>query len=163
MIRILALLALACLALSSAAASTTPALQPFDSSSMASIRTQLAGKPFILSFWSVTCEPCRAEMAIWKAMRQKHPRIPILLVSTDGLAERAAIDKLLQRYDPGPVQRWAFDDDFVERLRYAVDPKWRGELPRTYFFDAAHRFEAKSGILQVKDVEAWIARQPPPR
>jgi hypothetical protein len=64
----------------------------------------------------------------------------------------------LARYDPGPVQTWIFDDEFTERVRFAVDRSWRGELPRTYLYDAAHRAEARSGKLDERWLEGWLER-----
>ena len=29
------------------------------------------------------------------------------------------------------AENWMFTDDFVERLRYEIDPQWHGEIPRT--------------------------------
>jgi thiol-disulfide isomerase/thioredoxin len=136
-------------------------MRPFRAESMDAIRKGQAGKPFVLSFWSVTCEPCRAEMAVWRAVKKAHPQLRIVLVSTDGIGERALAAKFLARYDPGPVELWGFDDEFVERVRYAVDPKWRGELPRSYLYDAAHTPEAHSGVVDEKTVKAWIARVAP--
>lgn len=136
-------------------------MRPFRAESVEAIRKSQAGKPFVLSFWSVTCEPCRAEMAVWRAMKKQYPQLRIVLVSTDGAGERALADKFLARYDPGAVELWGFDDEFVERVRYAVDPKWRGELPRTYFYDAAHAREAHSGVVDEKTAKAWAARVAP--
>jgi hypothetical protein len=59
----------------------------------------------------------------------------------------------LRRYDPGSPLRWAYGDEFDERNRFAIDPKWRGELPRTYFFDKEHRAVMQSGLLD----ESWTA------
>jgi thiol-disulfide isomerase/thioredoxin len=153
--RVLAGLAMA-VALHAAAAQE---IRSFDAGSLEKIRATHAGKPFVLAFWSVTCEPCRDEMPVWNAMRKKYPDVPIELVATDPPGERAAVRRYLERYNPGDVRRWAFADDFSERVRYAVDKSWRGELPRTYFYDAAHRGEARSGVLNKQDVEAWFARQ----
>lgn len=150
--RTLAILLAAC-ALPCAAAD----FRAFDASSPAMIRAEQAGKPFVLAFWSVTCEPCRDEMPLWKAMRKKYPRLPIVLVAADPPADHAAATRFLKQYDPGSVQRWAFADDFAERVRYSVDKGWRGELPRTYFYDARHRGEARSGVLDKGEVEAWFA------
>lgn len=134
-------------------------LRGFDAGSLAEIRQSYAGKPFVLAFWSVHCEPCRAEMADWKVLRRRHPGIPVLLVAADAPGERATILKFLARYDPGPVERWAFADAFQERIRYAVDRSWRGELPRTYYYDAAHAVTVTSGAIRRAEVEAWMARQ----
>jgi hypothetical protein len=98
-------------------------------------------------------------MAEWKSLRSKHPGIPVLLVSTDAPADRATVVAFLSRYDPGPVQTWIFADEFAERVRYAVDRTWRGELPRTYLYDAAHRPEGRSGRFDRNWIESWLARQ----
>jgi thiol-disulfide isomerase/thioredoxin len=135
-------------------------LLPFDAKSLATLRKTHQGKPFVLAFWSVYCEPCRDEMAEWDAAKRKHPSLPIALVSTDAPADRALIDEFLKKYPPGPVQKWLFADAFSERVRYAVDKSWRGELPKSYFFDAAHRAEVKSGKVDRVWIEAWLAKQP---
>ena len=142
-----------------AAATRTDALLPFDANSLATLRKTHAGKPFVLAFWSVYCEPCRDEMAEWNAVKQKHPALPIVLVSTDAPADRALIDTFLAKYPPGPVQKWLFADTFTERVRYSVDKSWRGELPKSYFFDAAHRAEVKSGKVDRVWIETWMAKQ----
>jgi hypothetical protein len=67
--------------------------------------------------------------------------------------------RFLAQYDPGPVEVWAFADEFSERVRFAVDRTWRGELPRAYFFDATGRSEGHSGFVDNRWVENWIARQ----
>ncbi len=69
------------------------------------------------------------------------------------------VEKFLARFSPGPVQTWAFADEFSERVRFGVDRSWRGELPRTYFFDASHRSLARSGLLDSAWVEDWFSRQ----
>ncbi len=134
-------------------------LRAFDADSLAALRTVHSGKPFVLAFWSVHCEPCRAEMADWKTLRRRYPGIPVVLVAADSLRERVVIDAFLKRYDPGSVERWAFADDFQERIRYSVDRSWRGELPRTYLFDTEHRGDAISGAIRLDAVNAWMKRQ----
>ncbi|MSP97311.1 MAG: hypothetical protein EXR29_08840 [Betaproteobacteria bacterium] len=98
-------------------------------------------------------------MAHWNALRKQYPRIAIALVATDPPEERATIERFLARYNPGAVERWVFADEFMERVRYAVDPSWRGELPKTYFYDAGHRVAARSGTLDLQWVERWYALQ----
>ena len=141
-----------------AATPSTNELLPFDATSLAALRKTHTGKPFVLAFWSVYCEPCRDEMAEWNAVKRKHPLLPIVLVSTDAPADRTLIDTFFAKYPPGPVQKWVFADAFSERVRYAVDKSWRGELPKSYFFDAAHRAEVKSGKVDRVWIEAWLAK-----
>ena len=45
--------------------------------------------------------------------------------------EPEAVSTCWLRRDWRPAENWTFDDDFVERLRYEIDPQWRGEIPRT--------------------------------
>ena len=44
-------------------------------------------------------------------------------------------------------ERLAYGDDVPEALAYAIDPNWRGELPRTYLFDARGGVKAVSGTI----------------
>lgn len=134
------------------------AIRPFDADSPAAIRKEQAGKSFVLSFWSIHCAPCIEEMAVWREQAARHRDLRIVLVSTDPPGERDRVEAFLRRYPPGGVQRWQYADEFEERIRYAVDPRWRGELPRTYFFDASHRSEASTGSVSSAQVERWVAR-----
>lgn len=142
-----------------AAGALLPALLPFDAGTLAALRKTHAGKPFVLAFWSVYCEPCRDEMAEWDAVKRKHPSLPIELVSTDSPADRTLIDAFFAKYPPGPVQKWLFADAFSERVRYSVDKSWRGELPKSYFFDAAHKPLIKSGKVDRVWIEGWLGKQ----
>jgi hypothetical protein len=42
----------------------------------------------------------------------------------------------------------------------AIDPKWRGELPRTYLYDAQHRRVAISGVIDEEKLREWLERNP---
>jgi hypothetical protein len=98
-------------------------------------------------------------MAHWGAWSRKHPAVRFVLVATDEAADRELAAAFLARQNLGRVETWAFADPYVERLRWSVDPKWRGELPRAYFYDAGHRAEARSGKLDAAWVEVWLSRQ----
>jgi hypothetical protein len=41
---------------------------------------------------------------------------------------------------------------------FEIDPKWYGELPRTYFLDAAHQRTGVSGVLSKEDYETMFTR-----
>lgn len=157
MIRRLIALAAALWTLNAPAAE--PVIEPFVAETMNALRTRYAGRPFVVAFWSVTCEPCRDEMRDWKTLQRQQRGVPLILVSTDGPEDRAAALAFLKRYSPRAERQYIFADRYTERLRYAVDPQWRGELPRTYFFDARHRVEASSGRLDPAWVDAWLRRQ----
>lgn len=85
--------------------------------------------------------------------------MPLAVVSTDTPEAAADIQAALQRFGLDKFDTWVFADAVPERLRYAIDPAWRGELPRSYLFDAAHRREAHSGMLGEAQIKAWLKRQ----
>jgi thiol-disulfide isomerase/thioredoxin len=147
----------ACLLAVGAAVAVAP-LRPFDARSMEAIRKAQAGRPFVLALWSIHCEPCVREMPVWRDLSARYPDIQVILVSTDPPGERERVNAFLKRHDPGGVQRWQYADEFEERIRHGVDPRWRGELPRAYFFDRAHRIEVRTGAVEAAVTGRWFAR-----
>ncbi len=134
-------------------------LSPFDAASPAALLQAYSGRPFVLVFWSVNCAPCLVEMAQWRTYRRAYPGIPIVHVATESLEQSADIVAILDRYDPGGAGHRAFADDFSERIRYAVDPAWRGETPKVYFFDRKHDRVAHTGTLDPEWTRRWFERQ----
>lgn len=130
-------------------------LQPFVSGSIREIAASRQGKPFILGLWSLTCTHCRDELSMLSGLKRKYPELDLVLVSTDTPADRAEILATLQQLALGHVQAWVFADDFAERLRFEIDPKWHGELPRTYLYGASG-FRAFSGKPDPLQLEHWI-------
>ena len=130
--------------------------QPFDGASPAALARAHRDQPYIVVFWSLYCEPCREEMHQWGELQRRHPQVPIHLVSTDGRQELGNVRKYLGGQKLGKVQTWIFSDEFTERVRFAVDPAWRGELPRTYLYDRAHRALARSGKMPAREISDWI-------
>lgn len=128
----------------------------FERDSLQAIRDAHAGQPFVMAMWSAYCEPCREELAMLVRFRAAHPQVAVVLVATDPPEELAAVRSMLAQYASEDVETWAFADAFVERLRYAVDPRWRGELPRTYLYDAQHRFSAISGRVDAARLRDWF-------
>ena len=153
-IALVALLALA----SVVHAARTGEVKPFDATSLEAIKAAHADRPFVLAFWSIHCAPCLEDMADWRALRQRYPGVPILLVNTDTSDESKRVAAALARHPPGNVEKWTFADEFVERVRYSVDRNWRGELPRTYFYDAQHRMDVVSGRLDRTWTDDWFSR-----
>jgi thiol-disulfide isomerase/thioredoxin len=156
LVRMLAGIAFAALMADAAGAAE---LRPFDAKTWETVRAARAGQPFVLAFWSVYCEPCRREMVLWQEMQRKYPGVPVMLVATDAPADQAMVLNFLERHSPGNVELWAFADEFAEAVRFAVDRGWRGELPRTYFFDASHRAEVRSGVPEHGWMDVWFRSQ----
>lgn len=148
------LLWLALAAISSAAAARE--LHPFVPGSMGEIVAAHSGRPFILAFWSLTCTHCRDDLTLFGNLQRQHPGIDIVLVATDTPEESAAIQATLSEFKLAQAEAWVFADSFADRLRFEVDKKWHGELPRTYFFAPGEARKAYSGKLRSSDVAQWI-------
>ena len=122
-------------------------IQGFGTQTFTAIKEQFAGKPFVVSLWSVDCAPCRVELDMLGKMKQADPDFPLVVISTDSIDKRADAADILDEYQLAGETTWMFADSFVERLRFSIDPGWYGELPRSYFYDAEHNMMAHSGIL----------------
>ncbi len=128
-------------------------IRPFTSDTLAAIRQELQGRGFILSLWSVTCAPCREDLAILSGLRERHPDLPIILVSTDAIGVRDDALWVLEQHGLQDLPSWMFADDFAEPLRFSIDPQWFGELPRSYFYAPDHSVTAHSGVLKPEFLE----------
>ncbi|MHB1292014.1 MAG: hypothetical protein ACYCY5_07460 [Sulfuricella sp.] len=90
------------------------------------------------------------------SLQKKYPDLDVVLVSTDSPEESAEVVATLRQFSLDRALAWVFSDPFVERLRFEIDPKWHGELPRAYLFEASHQSRAFSGKLDPQQLERWI-------
>lgn len=134
-------------------------VKPFVSGSAATILSQHQGKPLILSFWSLTCPSCLAELPQFARLTKKYPKFDWVLVSTDTPQALDEIRSTLQKLRLTRAEHWVFADDFTDRLRYEIDRKWHGELPRTYLIDAQQQMTAYSGKMDIRQLDQWIRKQ----
>jgi len=129
-------------------------LKPFHPNSRTVIEQAHAGQPFVLAFWSVDCAYCPEEIKHFGALLHKRPDIRLVLVSVDGIEMRAEAGSKLEQFLPeGQGERWIFASDDPDRLYFAIDRKWHGELPRTYFYDGKGGVQGRSGNVS----PGWLA------
>lgn len=144
------------LCLSAAGVSAEQETRPFVRGSYERIVASHTGKPFIVSFWSLTCTNCREDLALFGKLARKYPGFNLVLIATDSPDQNKEIEQTLQRYRLEHAESWIFADSYAERLRFEVDKEWYGELPRTYFYDARGHATALSGTLDHAQTERWI-------
>jgi len=140
-------------------ASAAQEIKPFVRGSYQEIVATRKNKPFIVNFWSLSCGYCMVELEMLKKLAKKFPKLDLVLVSTDSPEEKKLVSATLAKYSLGRAEAWVFADSYTERLRFEVDKKWQGELPRTYFFSPKGEVTAISGKLEQKEVEQWIKEQ----
>lgn len=132
-------------------------VRPFVSGSLEQIQSERAGKPFILALWSASCTHCPAELKALGQLLKRTPGLEVVLVATDTPAEAAQLARLAAEYGLGRQPQWVFADEQAERLRFQLDRRWYGELPRTYLYDRQHRREGHSGLIPAAQLERWLA------
>lgn len=134
-------------------------IKPFVRGSYQQIVAERQGKPFIVNFWSLSCGYCKVELDMLKKLTRKYPKLDLVLVSTDTPEEENPVSTTLAKYSLDKAEAWVFADSYTDRLRFEVDKKWQGELPRTYFFSSKGEVTAISGKVAQKEVEQWIKEQ----
>ena len=132
---------------------------PFISGSLQQIVAAHNGKPFILGLWSRSCTHCREELTMLGQLVARHPRLPLVLLSTDTVEESAEVAKTLQGYGLATVESWVFADPYIERLQFEIDNRWYGELPRTYLYEGNGTRKGYSGRLELSFLQAWLDRK----
>lgn len=147
---------LAFLAAAAPLVSAADVVRPFVTGSLAKIVAERQGQPFVLAFWSVTCAHCPTELKALGEIRKRNPKLDIVLVAADTPDEMPLTAQLANKYGLGKVEQWVFADEMEERLRFEIDRRWHGELPRTHFYDREHRIEVVSGVVPKQQLLAWV-------
>lgn len=131
--------------------------KPFDAATPAALAQRFAGKPYLIAFWSVECPHCQGELELFARLLRERPNLPLVLVSVDAPVQTSAVTQRLAELDLAKADNWQFADARAERLRFAIDRKWRGELPRNYLFDEKHQVRVYSGAMSEEVLRRWLA------
>jgi thiol-disulfide isomerase/thioredoxin len=135
-------------------------LHSFVRGSWQELRQAHAGQPLIVHFWGVTCGPCRAEMPQWGQFLKQHPGFPLVTIDADLVPNDASSVKTMLAQDGlSGAENWTFDDDFVERLRYEIDPRWQGDIPRTLLIARDGTVTTIEGVADFAKVASWWRSQ----
>lgn len=138
-----------------------PAFQPFGPDGMERIVASQKGKSFVLVIWSLDCAYCQASLTTLAQEKGKHKNLRIVTLTTDSLADAEAVPLMMKKLEAAGMagNAWAFGTAPAEQLRYAVDPKWRGELPRSYWFNAQGKSVAYSGVITPEVIAKFTTLQ----
>ena len=141
--------------LSSVATHAGTLLQPFEPDSITHIVEKQKGKPFVMIVWSLDCEFCQASLKTLATEKRKRSGLNIVTVSTDNAGDPQSAELMQKRLAALQMtsDAWAFGSAPSEQLRYAIDPKWHGEMPRSYWFNAKGEKIAYSGVLTSAAIE----------
>lgn len=142
------------------AADTPDTLKPFERGSWQGIVKAHAGRPTLVHFWGVTCGPCKVELPQLGAFMKDHPAIDMVTISADLVPNLSdATHAMLQKSGLSPAENWIFNDGFVERLRFEIDPNWQGDIPRTLLIARDGQITTMEGTAEMADLEKWADQQ----
>ena len=127
----------------------------FKIDSYKTIMKEKQNQPFILLLWSLDCPPCIEELDMLSRFSKQHKDIDLVFVSTDTPSQIDEIVQLMTRYGLRHYSQWVFSDNSAQHLRYAIDPAWYGELPRSYLNSREGKRLTLTGRLDHKLINAW--------
>jgi hypothetical protein len=128
--------------ISAPASEAPPQLKPFGRGSWNDILRSHAGRPTIVHFWGVTCGPCKVTVSA--------DLVPDLPGATHSMLEKSGLQS---------AENWIFNDGFVERLRFEIDPGWQGDIPRTMLISREGAITTIEGSAEIADLEKWSDQQ----
>jgi thiol-disulfide isomerase/thioredoxin len=138
-------------------AGNTTVIQEFKINTLEKIVASHKGHAFVLVLWSLDCEYCQASLNTLSEINKSH-KISVVTIATDSILDRKSAGLIRQRLKALGFtnQAWAFGEDSAERLRYAIDKKWHGEMPRSYWFDSKGQSISQSGVILSSQVDSFF-------
>lgn len=129
----------------------------FDEDSLDEIEKKYARSGFILTLWSVECPACYKELRLLKEWKQAHPEVGVVFVNVDGVAQALDVREVIEAFKVSAHDNWMFGHTPAAQLRYAIDPQWSGELPRTYLYGPNMQREGVSGVVEEAVLQLWVS------
>jgi thiol-disulfide isomerase/thioredoxin len=142
------------------AAETPSELKPFVRGSWQEVLRSHKGRPTLVHFWGVTCGPCKVELPLLGQFMKEHSDLDVVMISADLVPNLpGAARAMLEKAGLSSAENWLFNDGFVERLRFEIDPAWQGEIPRTLLIARDGTVTTIEGSAEMPDLEKWLDRQ----
>ncbi len=133
-------------------------LKRFTSGSYQQLLNEYANKPFVLMIWSVNCTSCLKKIPVLSDLRKSAPDINLIMLATDDVSATDQVKSILTGNELNQVDNWIFAEANPQKLRYEIDPKWYGEVPRTYFLDKDHQRVGISGSVSRESLETMFKK-----
>lgn len=140
------------------AATSVPLVRDFVSGSFQAIQDAHRGRPFVVALWALDCAHCKENLDLLARLAARYPDIDLVMIATDAV-DADTVGDVLGRRGLARAEAWMFADGFAERLIYEVDPRWHGEVPRTYLFAPGQSVRAHTGRLDADVLQKWMGSQ----
>lgn len=97
-----------------------------------------------------------AKMPLLNELSKNMPGVNLVMLATDDASASDQVKSILAENELNKLDNWIFADTNPQKLRYEIDPKWYGEVPRTYFVDKNHQRVGVSGALSRETYETML-------
>ena len=131
---------------------------PFDMNTRQVIEKRYIDQPLIISFWSIDCPYCLDDLKKLGKALSKNTNVKLITVCVDGKESAKKAERILSQANLPKHEQYQYAEVDEDRLRYNIDPSWYGELPRTYFYDAAHQVTPLSGKISNSFLDKWFKK-----
>ena len=131
---------------------------PFDMNTRQVIEKRYIDQPLIISFWSIDCPYCIDDLKKLGKALSKNANVKLITVCVDGKESAKKAERILSQANLPKHEKYQYAEVDEDRLRYNIDPSWYGELPRTYFYDAAHQVTPLSGKISNSFLDKWFKK-----
>ena len=137
----------------------TETIQALGPESFKQIVAGREGKPFVVLIWSLDCAYCMPSFEALAEAKKKHG-LDVVTIATDPADDAESVRLIGKKLSTAKLtgNAWAFGPLPQEQLRYTIDPKWRGELPRSYWFSRDGKVVAHSGLVSKEMVSGFAAK-----
>ncbi|MGS1013686.1 hypothetical protein ACVCL0_11170 [Rhodanobacter sp. UC4450_H17] len=106
-------------------------LQPLAAGDIAALLKPPTHGERIIALWALDCAYCEPNLEALAKLQRTHPRdIELVIVTTDSIERRRAIEARLQHMKVDGLPNRAYAEAMPERLNFLLDPTWGGETPR---------------------------------
>ena len=126
-------------------------ITPFGPDTMKAIEREHQGRAFWVLLWDLECTYCMKSMRHAVQAQQRRPNLTVVSIATDPATKAPELRERLAELGL-ESSAFAFGSASTEALRYAIDPLWTGEKPRSYRYSASGQREAISGVLSVEQL-----------
>lgn len=123
-------------------------LQPLTAAEVPALLQAPAHGERIIALWALDCAYCEPNLDLLDKLQRSHPDdIELIIVATDSIEQREAIETRLRqmKMDVHPIRAYA--EASPERINFLLDPQWGGETPRVLVIRADGSRRGISGAL----------------
>ncbi len=122
-----------------------------------SLAAEKGKKPVLIIFWSIFCEPCRAEMPAIQKLHDKYKDkgLQVVSIALDGEPLKTSIVGFVKQ--EGYTFRVLIDELDAQEMFKVADPYGVGGTPTTYLLDKAGKVViAKAGIVKEEELDKAV-------